>query len=147
MDKNVLVVKNINIELFRSFGVTPEEVIANTLHEAGIIASDTYINDTEAAVLCNLFLNKKENFKQATQLGNLLVKHRYITLQELKDALYEQKKNPTQKLGNILINMGFCTKFDIERCITSQNQIREDLEAIDTYRDKINSLRHRLSKQ
>lgn len=144
-ESNFISVKNINIDLFKPFGANPEEVIANVLKEAGLLRQDTYINDIEAIQLCNSFLNKKGNFKQSTQLGNMLVKNKIVTLQQLKDALYEQKKNPALKLGNILITMGACTKFDIERCIRSQNQIREDLEAIDAYQDKISSLRNRLS--
>jgi hypothetical protein len=138
-------IKNINIDLFRSFGATPEEVLANVLKEAGLLRQDTSINDIEATQLCNAFLAKKGNLKQSTQLGNILVKNRIITLQQLKDALLEQKKNPALKLGNVLISMGACTKLDIERCIRSQSQIREDLEALDSYQDKISSIRHRLS--
>lgn len=141
---NVLSVKNINIDLFKPFGVNPEEVLANALKEAGLLKQDTYINNLEATQLCNSFLIKKGNFKQSTQLGNLLVKNRIVTLQQLKDALFEQKNNPALKLGNVLISMGACTKFDIEKCIRSQSQIREDLEALDSYQDKISSIRQRL---
>ncbi len=144
-DLNYIIVKNVNIDLFKTFGVTPEEVVANSLKEAGVLKQDTYINDIEAAQLCNSFLAKKGNFKQSTQLGNLLVKNKIVTLQQLKDALIEQKNNSALKLGNILISMGACTKYDIEKCIRSQNQIREDMEAIDAYQDKISSLRQRLS--
>ena len=102
-------------------------------------------NDIEAVKLCNSFLAKKGNLKQSTQLGNLLVKKKIITLQQLKDALSEQQQNPALKLGNILVSMEACTKFDIEKCIRSQNQIREDLEALDSYQDKISNIRNRLS--
>jgi len=144
-DQNTLTVKNLNIGLFKPFGASPEEVLANVLNEAGLLSQDTYINDIEAIQLCNSFLARKGNFKQSTQLGNMLVKNKIVTLQQLKDALSEQKRNPALKLGNVLISMGACTKFDIERCIRSQNQIREDLEALDTYQDKISSIRSRLS--
>lgn len=144
-EPNSISIKNINIDLFKPFGATAEEVLANVLNEAGVLKHDTYINDIEAIQLCNSFLARKGNFKQSTQLGNLLVKHRIVTLQQLKDALAEQKANPALKLGNVLISMGACTKFDIERCIRSQNQIREDLEALDSYQDKISSIRNRLS--
>ena len=142
---NFLSVKNINIDLFKSFSVTPEEVLANALKEAGVLTNETSINDIEAVKLCNSFLAKKGNLKQSTQLGNLLVKKKIITLQQLKDALSEQQQNPALKLGNILVSMEACTKFDIEKCIRSQNQIREDLEALDSYQDKISNIRNRLS--
>ena len=142
---NFLSVKNINIDLFKSFSVTPEEVLANALKEAGVLTNETSINDIEAVKLCNSFLATKGNLKQSTQLGNLLVKKKIITLQQLKDALSEQQQNPALKLGNILVSMEACTKFDIEKCIRSQNQIREDLEALDSYQDKISNIRNRLS--
>jgi len=142
---NLITVENITLELFKTFGVTPEEVIANVLKEAGLLTTETRINDNEAAKLCNSFLQKKGNFKQSTQLGNMLVKNRIITLQQLKDALHAQTKNASLKLGNILIEMEACTKYDIERCIRSQNQIREDLDALESYQDKISSIRQRLS--
>lgn len=145
MISNLINIENINIDLFKPFGATPEEVVANALNEAGILTSDTRINDISAADLCNSFLHRKTNFKQSTQLGNLLVKNKIITLQQLKDALHQQQIDPRAKLGNILIRMEACTKFDIERCINSQNQIREDLEALDSYQDKINIIRKRLS--
>lgn len=144
-EPNFLSVQNINIDLFKPFGATPEEVLANALKEAGLLRQDTYINEIEATQLCNSFLSRKGNFKQSTQLGNLLVKNKIVTLQQLKDALHEQKQNPALKLGNVLISMGACTKFDIERCIRSQSQIREDLDALDSYQDKISSIRNRLS--
>lgn len=144
-ESNFLAVKNINTDLFKLFGATPEEIIANALKEANLLRQETYINDIEATQLCNSFLAKKGNFKQSTQLGNLLVKNKIITLQQLKDALLEQKQNSALKLGNVLISMGACTKLDIERCIRSQSQIREDLEALDSYQDKISNIRHRLS--
>lgn len=143
---SLLAVEGINIDLFKPFGVVPEEVLANALKEAGLLTNETRINDIEATKLCNSFLLKKSNFKQSTQLGNLLVKNKIITLQQLKDALAEQKVNPALKLGNALVEMGACTKYDIERCIKSQNEIRQDLEALETYQDKISSIRQRLSR-
>lgn len=143
---DTIIISNINTELFKPFGAMPEEIVANALNEAGLLNSDTIINDVAADELCNSFLHRKSNFKQSTQLGNMLVKNKIISLQHLKDALYEQQQNPSLKLGNILIRMEACTKYDIERCIRSQNEIRNDLEALDSYRDKISSIRQRLSR-
>ena len=143
---NIIAVENVNIELFKPFGASPEEVVANALHEAGLLTSDTRINDISAADLCNSFLHRKSNFKQSTQLGNLLVKNKIVTLQQLKDALHHQQQFPDSKLGNILIQMEACTRYDIERCVRSQNQIREDLDALESYQDKISSIRKRLSQ-
>ncbi len=144
MQDNYITIFNINVELFKSLGASPEEILAHALNEAGLLNAETTINEMEATKLCNTFISKKGNYKQSTQLGNLLVKSRIVTLQQLKDALMEQKANPALKLGDILIEMKACTGFDIERCIRSQSEIRKNLEEIDSYQDKISGLRKKL---
>ncbi len=139
-------ITGINMETFIPLGITPAEVLANALRESGLITNETLINEKNPVELCSSFLEKKANYQQLTKLGNILVKNKVITLQQLKEALAEQNQNSSKKLGNILIEMGACTKYDIEMCIRSQNQIREDIKNIDAYEDKISSLRRRLSK-
>lgn len=140
-----VVVKNINMETFNPLGINAAEVVANALRESGLITNATTINDQSPVELCSSFIDKKSNYKQLTKLGNLLVKNRVITLQQLKDALAEQSANPAMKLGNILISMGACSKYDIERCIKSQDQIRQDIKKLEDYEDKVDNLRKRLS--
>ena len=144
-EKTDIIINDLNIETFKSLGINPDEVIANVLRESGLIASETKINGKSPIDLCTSFLKKKSNYQQLTKLGNLLVKNKVITLAQLKEALTEQQKSPELKLGNILIQDGACSKFDIENCIKSQNQIRQDIKKIDAYEDKIDSLRKRLS--
>jgi len=140
-----VVITNLNIETFKSLGINSAEVIANALRESGLITNETRINDYSVVELCTSFLEKKSNYQQLTKLGNLLVKNKVITLQQLKDALAEQAANPAMKLGNILISMNACTRFDIERCVKSQDKIREDIKKLNDYEDKVDSLRKRLS--
>lgn len=147
-NNNKTLVENIHMDLYAPIGITPAEVLANAMREAGIISKDTLINGENAIDLCSSFLEKKSNsqqFAKLTKLGNILVKNRVITLQDLKLALKKQEKHPEMKLGNILIEMGACTKFDIQNCIESQNQLRDDLSKIDEYQDKINLLRKKIS--
>ena len=143
---NMVTITGINIDTFIPLGITPAEVIANALRESGLITNETQINDYSPIELCTSFLEKKSNYKQLSKLGNILVKNKVITLQHLKDALAEQKRDPAKKLGNILIDMHACTKYDIEKCVKSQSQIRNDIKKLDVYEDKINLLRRRLSK-
>jgi hypothetical protein len=145
---NEVFVQNVHMDLYAPIGITPAEVLANAMREAGILSKDTTINGEHAIDLCSSFLEKKANsqqFAKLTKLGNILVKNKVITLQDLKIALKKQEKHPEMKLGNILIEMGACTKFEIENCIESQNQLREDLNKIDEYQDKINLLRKKIS--
>lgn len=138
-------ITHINMETFRSLGITAAEVIANALRESGLLTSETLINGIEPVRLCTSFIDKKANYQQLTKLGNLLVKNRVITLPQLKEALAIQSSNPSLKLGNILIEMRACTKFDIERCVKSQDQIRDDIKKLNDYEDKVDTLRKRLS--
>ncbi|OGI01948.1 MAG: hypothetical protein A2Y25_02980 [Candidatus Melainabacteria bacterium GWF2_37_15] len=140
-----VVITNINMDTFIPLGIKPAEVIANALRESGLITNYTQINGMNPIELCTTFIEKKSNYQQLTKLGNLLVKNKVITLQQLKDALATQNANPSMKLGNILISMGACSKFDIERCIKSQDKIREDIKKLDDYEDKVDLLRKRLS--
>jgi hypothetical protein len=145
---NQVVVENIHMDLYAPIGITPAEVLANAMRESGILSKDTTIDGKTAIELCSSFLEKKANsqqFAKLTKLGNILVKNRVITLQDLKVALKKQEKHPEKQLGNILIEMGACTKFDIQNCIESQNQLRNDLSKIDEYQDKINLLRKKIS--
>ncbi len=143
--ENIVTITGINMGTFTPLGITPAEVMANALRESGLITEETRIDDQSPVELCSSFLEKKSNYQQLTKLGNILVKNRVITLQQLKSALAEQSKDPSKKLGNILIESGACTKYDIERCVKSQNQIRDDIKKLDDYEDKISLLRKRLS--
>ncbi|HSA07179.1 MAG TPA: hypothetical protein P5556_08355 [Candidatus Gastranaerophilales bacterium] len=142
---DAVIITGINMDTFIPLGINAAEIIANALRESGLITSETRINDYTPVELCSSFLEKKSNYQQLTKLGNILVKNRVITLQQLKEALSEQNRDPAKKLGNILIEMKACTKYDIERCIKSQNQIRDDIQKLDDYEDKISLLRRRLS--
>ncbi len=145
-NNDLVTITGINMNTFTPLGITPAEVLANALRESGLITNYTQINNYNPIELCSSFLEKKSNYKQLSKLGNILVKNKVITLQHLKDALAEQERDPSKKLGNILINMKACSKYEIERCIKSQNQIRNDIKKLDEYEDKISLLRKKLSK-
>ncbi len=48
--------------------------------------------------------------KPRRRIGEMLIDQRIITEDQLKIALIEQKKNPDQRLGKILINLGFVSE-------------------------------------
>lgn len=147
-ENNRVYIENVHMDLYAPIGITPAEVVANAMRESGILDNETIINGGNPLDLCSSFLEKKSNsqqFAKLTKLGNMLVKNKVITLQDLKIALRRQGKHPEMKLGNILIEMGACSKFDIQNCIETQNQLREDLGKIDEYQDKIDLLRKKIS--
>jgi len=49
-------------------------------------------------------------------LGETLVANGIITRQQLQAALAEQKKNPKEKIGEILIRLGYVSGEDLQDC-------------------------------
>ncbi|OGH96164.1 MAG: hypothetical protein A2287_07845 [Candidatus Melainabacteria bacterium RIFOXYA12_FULL_32_12] len=137
-------VSNINIEAYSLFDVTCAELIATALENVGLLRLDTLINGKNAAEFCKSFQSKRENFKEATKLGNLLVKYKIITQNQLHEALNYQRKNPEVKLGTILMKFKFCSFADIEKFLYMQVQIRDDLQEIDDLVVKMATIRKRL---
>ena len=54
------------------------------------------------------------------RIGDLLVKQGVITQEQLQRAIDEQSKVPGVKLGQILVQLGFCSKQDVMQAITRQ---------------------------
>ncbi len=50
-------------------------------------------------------------------LGETLVKNGVITTEQLEIAVAEQKKNPKEKIGEILLRLGFLPIEDLERSL------------------------------
>jgi hypothetical protein len=139
-------ISDINTEQFNPFSATEEELIANALDESGLIRNETLINDISAKEFCKLYFEKRENYKNSTKLGSLLVKNYVVTSTQLHKALEHQKKHPSMRLGDALVDLGFCTADEIEKCIDAQVQIRYDIKELDEFIYKINSLKERLQK-
>jgi hypothetical protein len=47
-------------------------------------------------------------------LGENLIKKGFLTQDQLNKALEEQKKNPSEKVGQILVRLGYVTKEQVE---------------------------------
>ena len=139
-------VQNINTDNFNPFGATEEELLANALDESGLVTTGTIINDIAAKEYCRLYFDKRENYKNSTKLGNLLINNFVITSLQLQDALDYQRQNPSKRLGDALVALEFCTHNQIEECIDAQTQIRYDIRELDDFVEKINSLKERLKK-
>jgi hypothetical protein len=50
-------------------------------------------------------------------LGENLINKGLITLQQLNEALTEQRKNPQERLGDVIVRLGFATKEQIESAL------------------------------
>lgn len=141
-----ILIKEINTDKFNPFGASEEELVANALDEAGLIKATTIINDKIAREFCNSFFDKRDNYKESTKLGNLLIKNALITGDQLYEALEYQKSHPGVRLGDALVALCICTLQGIEESLTTQNLIREDIKQLDTFKDKIADIKKRLGK-
>lgn len=47
-------------------------------------------------------------------LGETLIKKGIITQDQLNQALAEQKNSPGEKIGEIIVRLGFASKSDVE---------------------------------
>lgn len=141
-----ITVSQINIDNFNPFGATAEELIAIALDESGLISEKTKINTFFARDLCKSLFAKREAYKELTKLGNILIKKQIITVEQLKESLEYQRLHPESKLGNTLFDLNMCSVEEIECCLNIQNKIRDDIERMDSFKDRIINIKNRLSK-
>ena len=116
-------IKNLKKDQFAPFNVTEEELVSFSLDESGLIDDDTDINGKPARELVKSFYNKRENFRQNTRLGHILVKEYNISKEDLIKALsyHEETGCP---IGESFIKMNICTKEQIEDALRTQSQMR-----------------------
>ena len=55
--------------------------------------------------------------KGPQRLGNILVERGYVTVDQLQSALETQKKQPGKLVGEILVDLQFCTEDHITECL------------------------------
>ena len=51
-------------------------------------------------------------------LGETLVSKSLISTDQLNKALEEQKKNPAERLGSVIVRMGFASQADIDKALS-----------------------------
>lgn len=61
--------------------------------------------------------------KQHIKLGEILVQDKIITQEQLLEALEEQKKNPNEALGSVLVRMGFVSDKNVASILARQLHI------------------------
>ncbi len=128
------------------FGATAEELLAGTLDENGLLSTHTKINGQSARRLCNAYYKKRNQFREATRLGDLLVRAGLITPAQLNKALHQQK-NHNAPLGEVIVSLGFCRTEEIEITLERQKTIREEFERAEAARDQWRSLWQGLVKR
>lgn len=135
MSKESISISNIRQdEWVNPFGATPEELIAGALEESGLMESRTLINGKSAQSVFQAYCNKKSLFQEATRLGNILMKEKLVTKEQLSQALQYQAEHGTP-LGEALVAMSICTEDEIALALAHQQSIREDYYRMEQQRE------------
>jgi hypothetical protein len=62
-----------------------------------------------------------------TSIGSVLLRHGFITRADLEAAVQRKlTSTPDALLGEVLIAMGACTRIQIERAVTAQQELRKE---------------------
>ena len=116
-------IKNLKKDQFAPFNVSEDELLSFALDEAGLISDETVINDKVARELVKSFYNKRENFRQNTRLGHILVKEYNISKDDLIRALTYHEQTGGQ-LGKAFVHLNICTEVQIEEALKTQSKMR-----------------------
>lgn len=117
------IIKNLRKEQFVPFQVTEEEIISFALDESSLIDDETTVNNLSARELVKSFYEKRENFRENTRLGHILVREYNISKEDLLKALnYHQEKGIP--LGKAFIDLEICSEGQIEEALVKQTQMR-----------------------
>lgn len=137
-------VHGIDKDRFNPFGASEQEMLAYALDDAGLINAQTTIGECSAREYLRAFYRKREDYRESTKLGKMLVRQGVISPPQLAEVLHYQQEHPGMKLGEAILALGFCRISDLERALEVQSCIREDLEDLAEYKAQIASIRERL---
>jgi hypothetical protein len=137
-------ISNLGRGAYNPFGADAVELLAAALDEAGLLGPDTTFDDREADMPLQSYFSKRTQYREVSRLGTLLVQNGIISKNDLGRALSLQKENRGMKLGMALTELGLCSIEDIEKHLDSQLDFRRDIEDIDLFRKKIDSIKKRL---
>ncbi len=121
--KKEFTIRNLKKDQFAPFNASEEELVSFALDESGLLDDTTIVNDQQARELVKSFYKKRENFRQNTRLGHILVKEYDISKENLIKALsyHEETGCP---IGESFIKLNICTRDQIEEALRTQSQMR-----------------------
>ena len=126
------------------FGADTIELLAAALDEAGLLGPETTLNDQSAQLPLQSYFSKRTQYREVSRLGTLLVNNGIVSKEDLGRALARQREHPGMKLGEALTELGLCSFEDIEKHLDTQLGFRKDIEDIELFRKKIDSIKKRL---
>ena len=139
-------VSNIDTKPFNPFRASAEELLASALDDAGLVHSSTTINGQASGDLLSSFYKKRENYREVTNLGFLLVNQGILTTEQMHLALKLQRSKEGIKFGEALLSLGICSLEEIENNLAAQTKVRQDIEDLEATKKKVNAIRVRLHK-
>lgn len=145
MDNSTLQLNGIRLDDWvNPFGASPEELLAGTLEEGGLLGKETVINGHSGYDLYQAYNRKRRQFQEATRLGSMLVKTNVITQEQLTNTLKVQKRD-NLPLGEILVQLGYCSEATINEALERQRDIRIEMEKVEQFQEERRSLWKKLA--
>lgn len=142
-----LVVDNLILnEELNPFGATAEEMMAGILDENGLLGASTAINSQSGKKLCENYYQKRTLFKEATRLGDLLVKADLLTAAQLTKAL-DLQRDSNVPIGQLIVSLGYCTEEQITKTLSRQKMLRDEFEQMEQAKSEWRVLWHRMMKR
>ncbi|MDX2083794.1 MAG: hypothetical protein SFZ03_00195 [Candidatus Melainabacteria bacterium] len=128
-------------DILNPFQASPEELLAGVLDENGLLNEATVINQQPAQPLAQAYYRKRQQFRQATRLGQLLLQSGLIHAEQLTEALLHQQQLPNPRpLGELVVDLGYCQAQQVEALLSQQQRIRQDYDALEESRETTRNL-------
>jgi hypothetical protein len=143
-DGKTIRISNIATDAYNPFGADAAELLATALDEAGLLGPATTIDEREAGIPLQSYFSKRARYRETSRLGTLLVNQGIVAEDDLARALSLQTEHPGMKLGEAMRELGLCSVEEIERHLDTQLEIRKDIEDLELFRKKIDSIKRRL---
>ncbi|MEK7434502.1 MAG: hypothetical protein AABZ74_15325 [Cyanobacteriota bacterium] len=122
MEKKITI-ENINTDQYAVFNINEDEIISFALDESAVLKDNTLVNGKNARDLVKSFYKKRENFRNNTRLGHILVKEFNITKELLIKALSYHEENGIP-LGEAFVALKICTTEQINEALETQSKMR-----------------------
>jgi hypothetical protein len=137
-------ISNLGNGAYNPFGADAAELLAAALDEAGLLEPETTFDGRQAEVPLQSYFSKRTQYREVSRLGTLLVQKGIVSKDDLGRALSLQRESPGMKLGEAMTKLGLCSVEDIEKHLDAQLDIRKDIEDLEAFRRKIDSIKKRL---
>lgn len=125
-DQDNIYVQNLKVDAFSGFSATPAELLSFALDEVGLLGPQTMVNGKLARELTESFYQKRQQVRQNTRLGNLLISENIITKEQLIEALAHHV-DQNVPLGQALVHLKLCTQKQLKWALKQQASLRKRL--------------------